>query len=245
MTENMEQTGNMVKERKSKCCFFASLFKFCTSKSAGFTLIELLTTIAIFTVITSIVFLNQKRFGNNILVSNLAYDVALSIRQAQVYGISVKRTSQAVVSTGFEKSYGVHFALSKAFVLFVDLNDDGLYDTSSDDGNKCLTAQTIPALPSDHYPECISVLSIDLGNFISDFCGLNNLATECSGSSPSVISSLDILFHRPYPEPSRIVGTKVSGGGTSIYSSANITVSTPERVTKTVNVSPTGQISVQ
>ena len=57
----------------------------------GFTLIELMVTLAIFTIMTSVIMANYPGFNNKIALEVLAQDIALSIRQAQVYGISVRQ----------------------------------------------------------------------------------------------------------------------------------------------------------
>lgn len=188
--------------------------------SRGFTLVELMVSIAIFVVITGIIMVDQRRFGGNILITNLAYDVALGIRQAQVYGISVKSVNQQ-----FNSSYGVHFGPPGYFILFADTNHSGSYDTSSDDGTGCIALT-----------ECVTFFKVEQGNAISKFCADN------SCSDTGAIDRLDILFTRPNPEPA----VKAYKGGLAIpASSASITVSSPQGVTKTVSVSPSGQISIK
>ena len=61
--------------------------------TTGFSLVELIVVMGIFTIMTSIVIFNYGRFSSNLIVTNLAYESALAVRQAQVYGISVKNTS--------------------------------------------------------------------------------------------------------------------------------------------------------
>ena len=73
----------------------------------GFTLIETLAVLGIFVTITLIVFVGNNNFNNTILLTNLAYDVALTTTRAQSYGVSVKQFGTGVES--FNVGYGIHF----------------------------------------------------------------------------------------------------------------------------------------
>jgi hypothetical protein len=197
-------------------------------------MIELVVSMAIFATITSIIMVSQRRFGGNITITNLAYDIALAVRQAQVYGISVKRATQVSdVAQQFNLSYGVHFKSTDRFVVFTDINGDGLYDTLADDGLRCVPAASIPF---NHYPECVTVYRIQAGSTITGFCG----GTDCAGGN---IDSLDILFHRPNPEPT-INGSK-AGIIISSHTNASVTVTSSEGLVRNVMVSGSGQISIQ
>ena len=66
---------------------------------AGFTLIELLVSIAIFIIITSVAVWNNSQFNSTILLTDLGYEIALSVRQAQVYGITVKAPASCISSS--------------------------------------------------------------------------------------------------------------------------------------------------
>src|SRR3989338_11714059 len=75
----------------------------------GFTLIEMLVVIAVMAIVTGVMLANNGRFGGQVLLQNLAYDIALTLRHAQVYGISVLRfEATASYAPGFE----VHFLTS-------------------------------------------------------------------------------------------------------------------------------------
>jgi len=95
----------------------------------GFSLIELLVSIAILVIVSGIVFFNQSGFNNNVLLENLAYEISLTIRQAQSYGLQSKETKIGAIST-FEAGYGVYFDLANPdkLVLYLDENEDHIYD---------------------------------------------------------------------------------------------------------------------
>ena len=143
------------------------------NKSNGFTLIELLVVTAIFTVITSLVLASNSRFGGAVLLENLAYDIALSIRQAQIYGIAVHRFG----TNNFGVGYGEHFEMTSptTYVLFGDVNQTGLYDDPT---------------------ELVTSTDIGRGYYIADLCVTpSNDPTETCG-----VRKLDILFKRPEPD---------------------------------------------
>src|SRR6202012_1868912 len=83
----------------------------------------------------------QSKFDSSTLLRSLAYSVALSVRQAQVYGTSVlgTATSQSNCATGvsgsyalsncYASAYGIYFnsASSGQYILFADLDGNGKY----------------------------------------------------------------------------------------------------------------------
>lgn len=137
----------------------------------GFTLIELLVVTAIIVVVSSIVLVNNNRFGGVIQLENLAYDVALSIRQAQVYGTSVQRYGAG----DFSKGYGMHFSENdpQHYELFADVNADGFF--TSDEN----------VVPSPY--------TISSGFKVSALC----VPEGTDAASCTRVSTLDIVFKRP------------------------------------------------
>lgn len=208
--------------------------------SQGFSLIELVVVMAIFITVSSVVFVSQGRFGGNTMITNLAYDVALTMRQAQVYGISVRKVKAVSDPEGiaqFDRSYGIHFDSNKGYyILFADADNDKKYNLASNSDTGCLSS------PSSGLPECVSFFKIEQGNYIKQFCG----GVDCYGSlTNGRIDRLEILFHRPEPEPT-IWGYK--GGSpvnTNSYVSASVLVSSPQGATKSVCISATGQMSIK
>src|SRR3989338_1063071 len=68
------------------------LTTFASKSGKGFTLIELLVVTGVIIVVSGVVLANQNKFGGQVLLQNFAYDVEISIRQAQVYGLAVARS---------------------------------------------------------------------------------------------------------------------------------------------------------
>ena len=198
-----------------------------TSESArGFTLIELLVVTAIMVVVSTIIFADNNRFGGRVLLQNLAYDVALSVRQAQVYGISVQRFGASTFSAG----YGMHFDISNptAFVLFADaLTHNGLYDCPS------------PGTPEGC--ELVQATAIASGFRIHDLC-----VTAPSQAEHCGVGKLDLLFERPEPDAwisSEAVSCIIDHG--TCAESARISLIAPRGDIMSVAVQANGQISVQ
>ncbi len=198
--------------------------------SRGFSLVELLVSIGIFVLITSVIVISQHNLGGTILITNLSYDVALSVRQAQVYGVSVSSVGQATPS--FQKSYGIHFEQSGYYVLFaVDIGGDQRYDAS-------VNNTSTGCMPSS---KCISFFKIEQGNVISRFCA----DSYCAGAGTNnTISAMDIIFTRPNPEPT-IYAYKNGALVSNTAGNATITVMSPQSLTKVVGVLSSGQIAVQ
>ena len=192
----------------------------------GFTLIELLVVTAILIIITGIVLANNRRFGGVILLENLGYDIALSIREAQVYGISVRQFG----SGNFDVGYGMHFLISSpaTYVLFADaITKNGLYD----------------GCPSEVSCELVESTDIQRGYFIAGLC----VPAGADADSCTRVSRADIVFKRPEPDAciskdgiSAVTGNYICTGA---QESVRIIVESPRGDRMSVVVEATGQIS--
>lgn len=81
-------------------------------KNKGFTLIELMITVGIFAIMTALLVAKYGTFNNGVLLTNLAYDIALNIRSAQSYGLNT-RGDDSDSFNGFTGSYTVSFEENK------------------------------------------------------------------------------------------------------------------------------------
>lgn len=195
------------------------------SRSNGFTLIELLVVTAILTLITSLVLVNNNRFGGAILLENLAYDIALSIRQSQVYGIAVKRYGASNFSIG----YGMHFSIDSPtrYVLFADaLSANGLYD----------------GCPDSISCELVLATEILRGYRIDDLCS----TPSGGGAEVCGLEQLDILFKRPEPD-AYISANGISGvaNAAALQERGRIVLESPRGDRISVIVEIAGQIATQ
>ncbi|MBI5005117.1 MAG: hypothetical protein HZC03_00730 [Candidatus Lloydbacteria bacterium] len=186
-------------------------------------MIEMIVSVGIFVVMTTIILANYQKFLNTVSLSTLASEIAVSIRQAQVYGQNVREFGAG--SKTFP-SYGVFFDsnITNSFVLFADVAlGDKQYN-----GGACGVAGT----------ECLEKFNIQSRATIAQLCGNKKTGpTECG------LSSLNIAFTRPNPDAS-IIG--VSGGISKVYSDAEIVLNAVgETAEKTVVVWSSGQIGVE
>lgn len=149
----------------------------------GFTLIELLVVMGIMVVITSLVLARYSQFNGVVLLRSLAYDVGLSFREAQVFGISGRSSGGT-----FAYRYGVYMSRSTPtqYILFGDTNNNSAYDTS----------------------EVITAYSMRPGYGMTEICARrSDGANRCASTGD--ISSVTVMFKRP--EPDAIIRTNVSG----------------------------------
>lgn len=217
--------------------FLQRFRRFCKPRTvpaqAGFTLVELLVVTAIIIIITMLLLLRQSKFDSSILLRSLTYSVALSVRQAQIYGTSIFGFSQTGADT-FASGYGLYFSTSNpsSYILFADLNNDGQYETAPQD-------------------ETVKVFTLSSGYTIGEICGVAGSLKSCSGAddtSGSPISWLSVVFRRPNPDACFAVSTFPSNcapGVPAVSSNAYIQVLSPDGTQRSVYVSSTGEIAVQ
>jgi prepilin-type N-terminal cleavage/methylation domain-containing protein len=195
------------------------------NSSKGFTLIEMMVSIAIFSIITSVVIFNHGKFNSSINVTNLSYEVALAIRQAQVYGLAVKQDADRV-DESVEYAYGVYFdtssaASKKVFYIFADEDDNQQFDPS---GDLC-----------DGTGECQELIEI------RGDVEVGSLSTNTVSGS----ESLTVLFLRPNPV-AIIRDESNSGASSSGRNQAVITLTSAKAdKSKEIVIELSGQISVR
>ncbi|HWC57976.1 MAG TPA: type II secretion system protein [Candidatus Paceibacterota bacterium] len=222
-----------------------------TPLGAGFTLIEMLVVVAIIAIISSVVLFNYSDFSTNVSVRNLAQEVALSVRKAQVYATSVRTLdgTQNLSSKTFP-GYGISFSnyaqttdsnakatpSNRQFIIFADnfsSSQDpsyGVYNQS--DSDECGTVTT------DN--ECLESVAITTADKVSDICvQYNNTSTETC-LPPG--SRIDISFDRPNPDA---LLCSFSSGKRCDISYAKIVLQSAKGLERTVEIWNTGQISVQ
>jgi prepilin-type N-terminal cleavage/methylation domain-containing protein len=204
---------------------FSQRFRICGK--AGFTLIELMVAVSIVVFITIVLLFRHDQFNSSTLLRSLSYSVALSIRQAQLYGTSVRETGE---QTGlFAQSYGVYFkdGNPNEYYLAADKDDDGTISTQS-----CPEPYTASGC-EDVSP---SPYSIQTGYGISDFCAYTSVVTHCH--SGGAIDELTVRFDRPNPD-----AVFVTDQG-SAYIRGCVEVASPGGATRTIEITNTGQITV-
>ncbi len=201
----------------------------------GFTLIELLMVISIIALITAVVVFNQSDFADNISLTNTANEIELQIREAQVYGISVREF--VPTSNEFYIAYGASFNLNNAgssnnsFIYFADRNPlNGVYNTPT----TCV---------ADGTTECLSRVRLQRGNIISNICVIQSTGSEVCAPT---LGRFDVTFLRPNPN-AKIIFYNGSGGQVTYpnHRGVRIELRSPKNRTISVYVYSTGQVSIQ
>lgn len=210
-----------------------------------------MVVMAIMVVVSAFIMVNQQRFDSSTLLRSLGYSVALSVRQAQVYGSSVLGTTTAQVNcvggsyasgACYANAYGIDFSAGSpsSYVLFADLDNNGAYTPGG--------------------TENIKIFNLGTGYTITNACALNGSNLYCTASCPATLpfnvsaancfadyfTTLDIVFHRPNPDAcfsTNLEPTACQTGGTPFYSNAYIEVSGGDN-TRSVTISTTGEIAV-
>src|ERR1035437_8782416 len=109
--------------------------------SAGFTLVELMVTVGIFLFMTALVVAKYGSFNDGTLLTSMSYDVALTLRSAQSYGLNVQSYNSQNL---FNYPYGIHFSSAAGsnnqMILFADVNVNNIYDSAD---NPPITTYTL------------------------------------------------------------------------------------------------------
>jgi len=187
----------------------------------------------VITIITLVILVRHESFNSSTLLRSLGYSVALSVRQAQTYGTTVR----AFGGSSSIQGYGIQFTtdLSRYF-LFADLpNASGVGDGKRAAGG----AEDLPPF------------TLNRSYQIKDFCGVlvGTGGLHCYSTTPSSnrLTALTIFFKRPSPDSNFSAETSAGATGES-YQYAYIQVKaksdSANASVRTVKVSQTGQITV-
>lgn len=120
---------------------------------------------------TALLLFRADRFDGGIVLENLAYDIALSIREAQTYGLNVRESTPGQ----FTYAYGTQFHTSNAteYQFYVDTNQNDAYNSG----------------------ESIRKYTLKRGARITGVCtGVDE--NNCTNTAPP----LNIQFLRPQPK---------------------------------------------
>lgn len=149
----------------------------------GFTLIELMMVIVISTIMMTTLVVQQNQWNDSLTVNTQAYELALTIRQAQIYSLAVRES--ATGSGNFDIGYGIYFDSNHSrYIYFGDINKNQKYDAGEEIETKTFTR----------------------GVTISKFCGIRAGVEDCG----SPMNNISITFFRPEP---KAVISFLNGGG--------------------------------
>ena len=236
-----------------------SIFNFQFSNYSGFTLVEMLVTIAIFIFMTALLVAKYGSFNDTTLLTSMAYDVALTLRDAQSYGLNVQgyQSSSGLGIQSFNYPYGIHFnATSPNNTKMTLFADSYSYFVASQGFNEPFGVPdgicTEGGFGRDMVQTCQKSIGAALGDLIINVYTLTNgghVSSLCVGSGQGSLCSsvqvLDITFKRPDPyaiisvmDPSTHVTTTYPYAEIQVENAANTS-------TRTIVVRGTGEIEVK
>jgi prepilin-type N-terminal cleavage/methylation domain-containing protein len=212
------------------------------SKNKGFTLLEILVVLVIFSIFTAIVMFNYSKFQGNIILSNMAYETALSLRESQTYGISVRKAAPGI-PTDFTYQYGSQFSIGNSneasnFKQFVDLDDNNKCDQSNSAINGSPIKCDCELVEGD---ECMSMMTYQRRIYIKKICAETNssLLSDCINNpnqENEPVQEVSILFKRPNPDAKIFVKKDENWGSESQTNVAIVLASPNTEIKKAVIV---------
>lgn len=137
------------------------------NRTAGFTLVELLISVLIIVAIVGVVLANFSLLDSTTLLRSLAFEIATSVREAQVISLSARGDASG---SDFDVPYGVSFSASdpKHYSLF-----------------------------QNDYTTPFNTYTIGRTMQIADICITKSPTTYCHTDDTDEITRLDISFLRP------------------------------------------------
>lgn len=187
----------------------------------GFSLIEFIVVLVIFSIMSGTSLFNFNKYQNNIEQTNIAQDIALTLRQAQVYGLSGSDQTvgaqdldeQGIASDVFgvdgddNQFFGDTQILNIAndrsvrgvaidtdgqrLIIFEDINRSLEYEPDTD---RVIDVRTI--LARDVFMSVCLIHEDDVPQQAADCSSSNNATTVVSQEDLFV----NITFQRPYPD---------------------------------------------
>lgn len=226
----------------------------------GFSLVEMLIAMAILGIMSVLMMAGYAKMNNQFATTNLAYDIALVFRQAEVYSASAKGSAglhSTVENTSGNDIYGVRFASlydkinnisgENKFVLFSSSDNDG--QSTNIDQYRCGKSKYLSDIPTDllgceNSDEYDSTYSVSGRSRIKSFCAVNyNGSKDCVDFEigQADILYVDTIFYGPFTD-SRI---KSNIGENYYYLEITVVSSYDSSYERRVLVYKTGQIDVR
>jgi prepilin-type N-terminal cleavage/methylation domain-containing protein len=194
-------------------------FKLSIGETRGFSVLEVLITALIIGIITAIVLVRYGAFNSTVLLNSQAYELAIDLRETQVFSISVLgRSSQ------FREEYGLYFDLNnpQEYQLFLDNNaNDDVVPAYYNDGS--VSGQTDEAVDVPYLIDSrFEIISLCI-----EYCTIG-------------VDNLSVSFKRPDFD------AQFYSAGFGEAGSAQIIIASVEDPTavRAVSISPTGQFDI-
>lgn len=191
----------------------------------GFTLIEFIVVMTIFSIMSAVSVFNYNEYSDNIKTNNIAQDIAITIRQAQVYGLSGSDNTTNIARITQDRSIrGVSIDLgTDTMTIFED--NRAVRNFVYDNGDDLIIDKR-------------TIKSQDIGIIEFELCNeAGTCVTENSGS-------VDISFRRPYPDA--FISLDGNPDPSNPYRSVSLVIGTDQNNdSSVVTVNSVGSISVK
>lgn len=187
---------------------------------SGFTLVELSVVITIATIIMTVLVIQQGKWNDRLAVNVQTYELALMIRQAQVYSLGVREDTTSSSGDKFSVGYGVYFDTDNSrYIFFADRNGNKKYDSSEEINGETKV--------------------FTRGVTIKDVCG----TSRCMVAGGGPLKKASVMFFRPDTKANISL---LNNGGNSIDTPPiTITLQSLGGKTSSVTVESNGQVSIQ
>lgn len=199
-------------------------------RNGGFTVLEFTIVMVIATILTTALVVQNQSWNDSLQVSSQAYDLTLTLRQAQFYSLGVKEYQPGATDDDkFQVGYGVRIDSESPnqYIFFVDKLSGGAHNFKLDSG------------------ETIQTISLKSGVTIEKVCGIRSGSETCNPTAS--LSKIDISFLRPDPKANikfMKSGSNNSSNDASGFSApATIYLKSPKGVRVKIKIDSNGQIS--
>lgn len=218
------------------------------SRKKGYTLLEFVVVLTIFSIMSSVSIFNYNEYQAKIKETNVTQDIALSIRQAQVYGLS---SSDRIVGRN-------------------ELDEDNVADVvfgSNDNNSGYFDGQSIVDITQDRSVRGVMISPLDNSLVIFedtvknkiydegldividrraiDVSGVEILGIDVCNGAPNcsnvVMDRLDVAFQRPYPD----AFISINANSSTTYDFASIIIGSGLDNDSYVEISSIGNITAK
>lgn len=199
---------------------------------SGLTLVEVMVVVAIFAIVSGVLFFNFNDFNTNVTLRNLSQETALTIRKAQTYATGIQKLDGIELNSSAFSAYGMSFSPDTTTTAFAPNQKTFVLFADSGAGNRLYANAGVCGNPSTTN-ECVESFTINTPE---------KIARLCTDAGCITSGTVNVVFKRPSPDAEICVVT--SGNCNSLRSFLRIELESTRGTMRSVTIWNTGQISV-